>query len=52
VHYPSNLQPGAIYPRKCGNFGVCREGFQSQVSNMHKQNYQINNVFTKHVQVD
>ena len=35
VHYPSNpLQPGPIYfltPRKCGIFGVCREGIQLQV---------------------
>ena len=36
VHYPSNpLQPGPIYfltPRKCGIFGVCREGIQLQVN--------------------
>ena len=35
VHLPSNpLQPGPIYfltPRKCGIFGVCREGIQLQV---------------------
>ena len=35
VHLPSNpLQPGPISfltPRKCGIFGVCREGIQLQV---------------------
>ena len=36
VHYPSNpQQPGPIYfkvPRKCGIFGVCNEGTNSQVN--------------------
>ena len=39
VHFPSNpLQPGPIYfltPRKCGIFGICREGVQEQVNNTY-----------------
>ena len=36
IHYPSNpLQPGPLYfktPRKCGVFGVCSEGENSQLN--------------------
>ena len=36
VHYPSNpLQPGPLYfktPRKCGIFGVCAEGSNTQLN--------------------
>ena len=47
VHIPSNpLQPGPIYfltPRKCGIFGVCREGIQMQVQSIATNNNNNNN---------